>query len=156
MQLMEANCRPQTKYWTTSNTWPSKEWLAVEEEIAFITLMLSPSMRLWLTLRNQHQWRTLEHSCKLKLKLLHCYLHKALWQTLLPSAHLPHCELLHQSQSISGPKKWQHQNSVYKLMEGEVTKNPCLVLWLGLTDGPGILCIHPSNPLLFYSATSGP
>ena len=44
MQLMEANCRPQTKHWTSSNTWPSKEWLAVEEEIAFIILMLSPSM----------------------------------------------------------------------------------------------------------------
>ena len=41
-------------------------------------------------------------------------------------------------------------------MEGEVAKNFYSVPCLGLIDGLGIFCTHPRNPLLFYSATSGP
>ena len=41
-------------------------------------------------------------------------------------------------------------------MEGEVAKNFYSVPCLGLIDGLEIFCTHPRNPLLFYSATSGP
>ena len=135
MQLMEANCRPQTKHWTSSNTWPSKEWLVVEEEIAFIILMLSPSMT------NSEKPASMENS--------RAFLQaKAFASSLLFTLRPFHRHCCHYLTSLianycTKARAFQvRKNGSIKIQfinwwRGEVTKNPCLVLWLGLTDGQG-------------------
>ena len=44
IQLKFTQCIPQTKWHTSSTTLPKSDWLAEEEDKAFITLLLSPSI----------------------------------------------------------------------------------------------------------------
>ena len=81
IQLKLTHCIPQTKWRTSSTTLPKSDRSAKEEDKAFITLLLSPSIT---SSESQHQWQTLLPSCTLTAPLLRCYSLVVLLLTSLP------------------------------------------------------------------------